>query len=234
MAEKSALHTLELLGAKQWSLVTTAQAAAHGVSRQTLSQLNRAGVIHRIRHGVYRLPSTGHEYALDAKAAWLALGSEAHAPRYTTLALSHEAAADFHRLGTLIPNGLDFTSTEAKRISDPRIRVTVAPLPDSDVSWVRGFPVTSVARTVHDLAARGHEFEHLAEVATDAWRKEGVTAASLSTALEETALDYGFESGGDFFTALLSQGVSIDDIEEVEENFKLLQNTGLITPSVHV
>ena len=52
------LTALEELGAMQWGLVTTGQAKRIGIEeRLWLSRLMDRGIIHRIRHGVYALPS---------------------------------------------------------------------------------------------------------------------------------------------------------------------------------
>ena len=66
------LAALEEIGAMQWGLVTTGQAQQAGIERVWLSRLLDRGVIHRVRHGVYALPSATHGPFQELQAAWLA------------------------------------------------------------------------------------------------------------------------------------------------------------------
>lgn len=53
MKSTEALRALADVTACQWGMVTTAQAAALGVSRLMLSRLAEAGHLERLAHGVY-------------------------------------------------------------------------------------------------------------------------------------------------------------------------------------
>ncbi|MEI2699982.1 MAG: type IV toxin-antitoxin system AbiEi family antitoxin domain-containing protein [Microthrixaceae bacterium] len=72
MKALEATRLLEELSASQWGMVTTAQAAAHGVPRLDLSRLCQSGHLERLAHGVYRNAGAPSEEFESLRATWLA------------------------------------------------------------------------------------------------------------------------------------------------------------------
>lgn len=197
-----ALESLELLGSSQWGLVTTAQAYEAGVSKMRLSRLADHGTVQRVRHGVYALPSADTGPLQGLRAAWLATGSQP-AGNLPLAVVSGESAAAVHGLGDLLPSKYEFTTAVRRQTTQPDTRYRKRDLPEGDVTRVNGLPVTTVARTVRDLATGGTDFDHLAAVVRDAVSTTDVGSALLVQALEPAAARFGSPDGNALLAALL-------------------------------
>lgn len=199
MRSADALTTLEEVGSSQWGLVTTGQAESHGVSRVTLGRLQNRGSVHRVRRGVYSLPSAGHGPLQDLRAAWLATDSlttaEDRVEDDVDVVASHTSAAAAHELGDLIPFFHEFTSTRRRESTHDDVRFHRGELPENDRALVDGLPVTSVPRTLEDLAAAGTDLDHFAELVRDALAKPAVSVDALASRLDHLAHRYGHHSG---------------------------------------
>ncbi|WP_165556130.1 type IV toxin-antitoxin system AbiEi family antitoxin domain-containing protein [Kribbella pittospori] len=196
------LESLELVGSSQWGLVTTAQAYEAGVSKMHLSRLADRGTVQRVRHGVYALPSADTGPLQGLRAAWLSTGSQP-AGNQPLAVVSGESAAAVHGLGDVLASKYEFTTAVRRQTTQPDIRYRKRDLPEGDVAWVDGLPVTSVARTVNDLATGGTDFDHLAAVVRDAVATTGVTSGSLVQALEPAVEGFGSPDGNAMLVALL-------------------------------
>jgi predicted transcriptional regulator of viral defense system len=196
------LESLELLGSSQWGLVTTAQASEADVSKMHLSRLADRGTVQRVRHGVYALPSADTGPLQGLRAAWLATGSRP--PGNQPLAVvSGESAAAVHGLGDLLPSKYEFTTAVRRQSTQPDTRYRKRDLPDGDATWVDGLPVTTIARTVKDLATGGTDFDHLAVAVRDAVTTRDVASAALVQALEPAAERFGSPDGSALLLAAL-------------------------------
>ena len=195
--------TLELadLAAEQWGLLTTAQAGSLGVSAQTLARLNREGVLERITHGVYRVGGTPVSPLDDLRAAWLTLD-----PRRTVrerigdrrdspAVVSYRSAARLHDLGDLEAPDLEFTVSGRKQSRRPDIRLHRAQLVPDDWTVVDGLPVTTVIRTIADLATSRTDGGHLGAAVRDALVRHGVDRHRLVEVLRPHAHRYGAQLG---------------------------------------
>ena len=165
-------------------VMTTAELAATGMSRGQLRRLVQRGAWLRLAHGVFA-PA-----GLVAAAAGDTAGR--HAVRVTVaLALtgpgvvaSHHSAALIHGLDVLgrqAPELVTLTrppGSTSRRASRPGVHIHIAALPKGDVITWRGLPVTSVARTVADLA-RASTFPGGVVVADSALRIRRVSKAEL-------------------------------------------------------
>lgn len=207
MRASDALTVLEQLGSGQWGLVTTAQAAALGVTRPDLGRLMGAGSVQRVRHGVYALASAGYGPLQDLQAAWLATdprtAGEARVMGGDDVVVSHVSAAQVHGLGDLIAMAHEFTSPRRRQTAQPDVRFHRLDLPDEDRAVVDGLPVTSVVRTVADLVASATDFDHLASVVRDALSLPDVRHDMLAARLDAGAGRYGFEDGDELVSACL-------------------------------
>jgi hypothetical protein len=202
MRSVDVLGSLELLGSSQGGVVTAAQASEAGVSKMHLSRLADRGTVQRVRHGVYALPSADTGPLQGLRAAWLATGSRPAGSQPLAVA-SGESAAAVHGLGDLLPSKYEFTTAVRRQTTQPDTRYRKGDLPDEDVTWVNGLPVTTVARTIKDLATGGTDFDHLAVAVRDAVTSPNVASVALIQALEPSAERFGFPDGKALFQALL-------------------------------
>lgn len=206
MRSAEALATLQELGSSQRGLVTTSQAERYGVSRVALGRLRDRGLIHQARRGVYMLPSGGDESLQDLHAAWLGTEPTELAEQrleQPDVAVSHISAAHVHGLGDLVGSVHEFTSTRRRRSSQPDVRIHRGDLPDGDVTVVDGLPVTSIPRTVADLADADVDFDHLAYVVRDALSSPAVRPRDLARRLDTAAKNSGMADGDAFVDACL-------------------------------
>ncbi|WP_327638689.1 type IV toxin-antitoxin system AbiEi family antitoxin domain-containing protein [Kribbella sp. NBC_00482] len=196
------LETLEVLGSSQWGLVTTTQAHQAGVSKMHLSRLADHGTVQRVRHGVYALPSADAGPLQGLRAAWLATGSKP-AGNQPLAVVSGESAAAVHGLGDLLPSRYEFATAVRRQTTQPDTRYRKRDLPVEDITWVNGLSVTTVARTVKDLATGGTDFDHLANVVRDGLTTHNIPSATLVHALEPAAARFGSPDGNALLADLL-------------------------------
>jgi hypothetical protein len=158
---------------------------ASGYSDQELRALRRTGQLVTIRRGTY-LAGPEPEFAdqrhrIESRAVMRQLT--------TDIVLSHASAAIWHELPTWhVP--LDKVQVARNRRSggrvDPRLHLYTTPLDASEVALVDGVAVTSVARTVVDLA-RVVSFESAVVTADAALARGTVTRPELDAALTRCA-----------------------------------------------
>jgi very-short-patch-repair endonuclease len=123
-------------------MVTRVQLLGLGLSAREIDYRARTGRLWRVHHGVYcvgRPPVTPHERAM---AAVLACGPRA--------ALSHVPAGALWELKLRWPTTMEVTAPSKR--SRPGIKVHRSPLERRDVTRHYGIPVTTLARTLLDLA----------------------------------------------------------------------------------
>lgn len=147
-------HGLDDTFALQYDVLTRQQATDRGVTRSDLNYLLRRGAWCRQRRGIYlRADEVDQAVALhrDVVIARLALGGRGLA--------SHETAARLHEL-PLFGAGIDARITltlppSASSHADlTGIHLHRATLPDTHLTVSREVPVTTVPRTLIDLARR--------------------------------------------------------------------------------
>ena len=132
-----------------WILRHTEQLRADGWSKRDLDNALKAGTLARVVRGVIR---TGGEVAQEAAHL---VRARAVLMRQSTSVLSHESAALVHRLPIRLVDP-PLVHLTAAPPAHARVRsgyhVHVAPLEADDLVTVNGLRVTSVARTVADVA----------------------------------------------------------------------------------
>jgi very-short-patch-repair endonuclease len=132
--------------ARQWGVVSVADLRACGLDGDAIAHRCRSGWLHRLHRAVY---AVGHlSLSLEGRllAAVMACGLGAVA--------SHRWAAWLH--GLLNPAGwaVEVTVPHDRRVVDPLIRVHRSRhLPSEVTTRRRGIPVTTVPRTLLDLAS---------------------------------------------------------------------------------
>lgn len=145
MRSSSADRDLAKLAARQHGNVTVHQLHAAGVSRDQIRRRVDTGTLKRRHTGVYAL---GHE-PNTRESRWLA-GVLALGP---TAVLSHRAAGALWRIvGGWVETEILVHTTAGRRKRDGLV-VHRAPLRPQDVTVRNGIPVTTLLRTLLDLAA---------------------------------------------------------------------------------
>lgn len=197
---------LESCGSGQWGLVTTQQAAAVGVPRIWLSRLNQKGIVRKVRQGVYELPSAVRSKKLDLLGAWLATnpgerGVLRKNERYPVV-VSHRSAAQVHGLGQLAGDRFTFSTVLPKQAGASDLVYYRADLPQSDIELIDGLPVTSLERTLVDLAETETDQQLLAEVLRAAIVRRTVDIKLLQTRLYKAARQHGFANGAALYAHL--------------------------------
>jgi hypothetical protein len=137
-------HFIGELADRQYGIVGRQQLLSAGVNARAIEERLRLGRLHLIHHGVYSVgyPSVGREGRWFA--AVLASGSGA--------VLSHRSAGQLWRI--LSRSGALPEVTRPRRFrARPGIIARRSSLPIDEVEEVDGIPVTSVSRTLFDLAA---------------------------------------------------------------------------------
>jgi hypothetical protein len=132
---------------RQHGLITRAQALAAGLTRRQIDGLLSSGAWCRVGRGVYRIASTPVTFEQRALAACLLAGPDAVASHTTAGAILLVEGIRPGRIEITVPHGrhplVPGTTVHQARSLLPRERIRV-----------RGIPVTSLPRTLVDLAGR--------------------------------------------------------------------------------
>lgn len=180
-------HRIEHLSEAQFGYFTRAQAHLSGIEDYELTRATDYGQILRVGHGVYRVVGAPADPFEDLRVAWLRLDPESsprQRTRFPEIWVSHRSAARVLDLGVYLAGKPEFTSIRKLQPRfHARIRVRSAGMRRDD--WVvrRGFAVTSVARTIKDLAKEHWDRGHLGHFAADALRTGAATPEELDEAL---------------------------------------------------
>ena len=151
-----------------------AEAVEAGVARQQLARFAASGVVQRSGHGVYRLcdfPATPFEDVIEA-CLWA--GPDAAASNGTALAV--------HGLGDAMPAAVHLTVPRRFRKRRAGVVVHQAAVHRRDVTVRVGVPVTTVERTIRDLASDGESVETVVPLLAEAERM-GVLSRRRALAL---------------------------------------------------
>jgi very-short-patch-repair endonuclease len=160
------------LADRQHGVVATYQLVALGLTYDEIRYRARTGRLHRIHRGVYAvgyrtLTPKGHRMA-----AVLAYGPDA--------VLSHRSAAAHWGIGQ--PSWKIDVTTPRGRPSRAKIRAHRGVLEPDDITIHDGIPVTSVARTILDLASVLNQ-DRLTRLIEEADRKERFDLKALDRAM---------------------------------------------------
>jgi predicted transcriptional regulator of viral defense system len=185
MRRTDALDALLEAANEQGGYVNGAQARRLDVTDGDIKRLVHSGDLQPVRRGVYRMRHAQTRFE-DDLAAWLHLQRDTlpweqrEEPRAV---LSHQSAAAFHDLGTIVPTKPTFTAvrggiTEAEGLVLHRMR-----LPREDWAWTRdgtiSLPVTTPARTIVDLVLSHEELSYIERAIREAISKGQTTVDEL-------------------------------------------------------
>lgn len=119
--------------------------------------------------------------------------------------VSHISASNVHELGDLVATRHEFSSRTRRQTAQQDVYFYRQELVSEDTVLKDGLPVTSVARTLADLAELHVDFDHLAQVVKDALSKGAIDFQTLVSRLSPGARSYNYSSGEDFADALINE-----------------------------
>lgn len=140
--------TLERLGAladAHGGYFTTAEAGEAGISRRALSHHASTGTIERVEHGIYRLAVYPSRRFEDYIVTTLWAGGGA--------VISHESGLVVYDLSDAMPGKVHVTVPWRFRGKRRGVIVRRAPVAEDERTIIDDVPVTSVERTLKDVAA---------------------------------------------------------------------------------
>lgn len=169
-------HAIARIGRRQDNVVTVGQLVGAGLGRGAIEHRVETRMMQRLHHGVYLLGAAPPTPMARARAAVLASGDGA--------VLSHRSAAELYGLLPEAGGGVHVTVVGRNPGAEPGIRLhRPRALARQDVVTVRGILVTSIARTICDLA--GTESPREVEQAfQEALYRKVVTPGAVEAVLE--------------------------------------------------
>lgn len=155
---------------------TTAQAATVGVDRKRLARYAVTGRLERVRRSIYRLapfPRAPHE---DLFIAWLEMGPDS--------VISHDSALALYELSDALPAAIHVTVPPTASRRHPGLRLHTNQISAQEITHYDALPVTTVARTIADVALAGLADELVEQAVQEAVHNDLVTPALLLDAAE--------------------------------------------------
>jgi len=126
---------------------SAAQGAEAGYSWERLSMNTRAGRFQRVRHGVYRLVHFPGSRFEDLFLAHLGTGPHS--------VISHESALSVYNVSDVLPSEVHVTIPRTGSRRRRGIRLHTNRLEPDEIIMREGLPITTVARTIADVARSG-------------------------------------------------------------------------------
>jgi predicted transcriptional regulator of viral defense system len=175
-ASQTPFEALYPVAEQQAGYFTAAQARAAGYSQRQLTYYVKTHRFDRMRPGIYRLthhPASAHE---DLFLAWLQVGPQA--------VISHESALALYELSDVLPTAVHLTISPQTSRRHGVLRLHTNHLSANETTWFGGLPVTTVPRTILDVAASGLAEEFVIQAVQQALQRGLVLADSLRAAAE--------------------------------------------------
>jgi predicted transcriptional regulator of viral defense system len=175
-ASQSPFDALYPVAEQQAGYFTAAQARAAGYSQRQLTYYVKTHRFDRVRPGVYRLthhPASAHE---DLFLAWLQVSPQA--------VISHESALALYELSDVLPTAIHLTISPRTSRRHGGLRLHTNHLSADEITWFGGLPVTTVPRTILDVAASGLAEELVIQAVQQALQRGLVLADGLRAAAE--------------------------------------------------
>jgi predicted transcriptional regulator of viral defense system len=123
------------------------QARESGFTWERLSSNVKSGRFIRVRRGIYRLTQFPGSDFEDLFVAWLRTGPDS--------VISHESALALYDLSDVLPSEIHVIVPRTSSRRRPDIRQHTHRLDAGEVTTREGLPVTTVPRTLADVAASG-------------------------------------------------------------------------------
>jgi len=163
-------HLYEL-AEPQAGYFTSAQAQAAGFSRPLLAYQTKAGRFLHTAHGVYRLAQFPHVSFEDLYVAWLSVGAKA--------VISHDSALAVYGLSDHLPNQTHLIVPRTASRRRAGVRLHTHRLKPDEIARRDGLPVTTVPRTLADVAVSGLAEELVAQATEEALQRGLTTTDAL-------------------------------------------------------
>lgn len=196
--EPAAHRAIGELAAKQWGIVARRQLIATGLSERLVDARAARGELLRLHRGVY---AVGHQ-RLRREGIWLA--AVLAVPRG---ALSHRDAACLHGLRQANHAKVDVSTPGRGRLDEQGITVhRTRTLDAADLTTVSGIPVTTIARTLVDLAGTVPP-DYLAKAIREAEHQRTLDTRAIEATLQRTRGRRG--SGHATLTQALAEHASL-------------------------
>ncbi|MGC5027978.1 type IV toxin-antitoxin system AbiEi family antitoxin domain-containing protein [Tsukamurella sp. DT100] len=216
MSQKDVEQLAVDLALDQWGFVTTAQLVARGATTVQVRRLQQAGVLERRAQGLHRLvrfPDDPHELeheayiGLDPKRT---LSDRIRDTAPSVVARGATAAALHSGIGDIPADRIEFAVPAPRKTRLAGVQLHTQPLEPDDWTIVDGMHVTTVERTITDLA-RDHAGDggHLASVVKDALWFGLTRYSALAEALDPVAETWGFMTGRAFLDDLVTMDGAI-------------------------
>lgn len=158
---------LYALAASQSGYFTSRQARQAGFDTALLVYHTHTGKFQRVARGVYRLnrfPASRHELLT---AAWLAAGPRA--------VVSRESALAFYELSDVLPDAVHLTVPRTTSRRKTGATLHTDRIGADEITWREGLRITTVPRTIADVAAAGMPEDLVFQAIGEALRR-GMTA----------------------------------------------------------
>lgn len=168
------------LAAEQGGYFRAAQAKSLGYSYQAQAHHVTAGNWHRIDRGLFRLAEWVPELH-DDLIRWT-LWSKGRG------VISHESALAVHGIGEFESPRVHLAVPAGFSSRDDAVTLHVADLPDGDIAQHSGYSVTTVLRSLVDVAAAGADEDQLARAIQEATAAGHLTLRQLRARAEEIDL----------------------------------------------
>lgn len=172
------------LASGQGGNFTTADAATAGFRSPMLAYHVRSGRFIRVARGIYRLRDYPSSPTDPLHAAVLALAPDG--------VVSHDSALEVHGLSDIIPNAIHITVPRRRRrrsrLAGVRVHTAVTPIDRADIIERAGIPITSVPRTILDVAEAGGAPEQVVSAIREAIRRGMTTAEELHRGASQAGL----------------------------------------------
>lgn len=208
MKAAAAMRAVANIAETQDGLVTTSQAVGVGVPRLSLARLAESRDLERLTHGVYRVRGADEDEYTDLRAAWLAAdpgrtAAERAADLGHPIVVSHRSAAAVHGIGNMYADRHEMTAPVRKQSRRRDVVVHRADVPRSDITIIRGMLVTTIERTLADLARTEPELGDVADALADAYRRGAVDLEALAPMLDAAARRHGSRDGAELLEHML-------------------------------
>lgn len=210
------------IAARQHGAVSRAQAFRAGATRRMIGHRLATGRLEVVLPSVYLIAGTPRTFRLEVMAACLASGGVA----------SHRAAGALWSIDGVAEGAVEVSAPRRVRIRGLRA-TEVHDLAPRDVTTVGPIPVTSVARTIVDVAAR-LDPEALEVALDDALRRRLVTPARLRETFDR--LHYPGRTGAGALRSLLEARPSLGSVPDSPletRMLRLLRRARLPEPVLH-
>jgi len=159
------------LAEQQAGYFTARQAAGVGFSGERLTEYSKNGRFQRVAHGVYRLTQFPSSRFEDLFVAWLKCGPKS--------AISHESALALYDLSDVLPGEVHVTLPRTASRRRKGIRLHTNRLSPPNVVKREGLRVTSVPRSIADVARAGLSEDHVARAIREALERGLTTSQAL-------------------------------------------------------